>query len=218
MDIVVFDLDGTLLSTDSTKTWLVKQLKSHPLRFIAAVFISPIALPLMKFKKYKSKGASLFLWIATFGLNKNQLEERFTSFSIELKKNAAPEIYWFKEGVTTLESHVKANRKIIIATAAPELLASALLQSINVDATVIGTPLQKRAGGWIGGVHCRHEEKLRRLERIGISSQWLATYTDDITEDYPILINSKNPYLINSSNKQKEASHNLKNLHYLEWH
>lgn len=216
MDVVVFDLDGTLLSTDSTKVWLTKQLKSHPLRFIGAIFITPIAIPLMKFKKSKSIGASLFLWVATYGLNKNQLEEKFRAFSTEIKSNSISELYWFKEGISELESHIKANRAVFIATAAPELLALELLKSININATVVGTPLTRKIGGWISGIHCRHEEKLRRLQLIGINPQWLATYTDDIEEDYPILVNCKQPYLINDD-RQRELKNGLKDIHYLEW-
>ncbi|QUV71461.1 hypothetical protein AbD4_03865 [Acinetobacter baumannii] len=36
-EIVVFDLDGTLLSGDSTKAWLTDKLKSNLLRFIACI-------------------------------------------------------------------------------------------------------------------------------------------------------------------------------------
>lgn len=216
MEAVVFDLDGTLLSTDSTKVWLTKQLKSHPLRFIGAISIMPIAISLMKVKKYKLIGASLFLWIATYGLNKNQLEENFRNFSTEIKNTSTTKLYWFEKGISELETHLKDGRQIIIVTAAPELLALELLKSIDLNTKVVGTPLKRKMGGWIGGIHCRHEEKLRRLQLIGITPQWLATYTDDIEEDYPILVNSKYPYVVNGD-KQKELSSKLKNIHYLEW-
>lgn len=75
-------MDGTLLSGDSTRTWLTDKLKSNIFRFIAALIVTPIALPLMKFKKYKSKGASLYLWIATYSLNEQELEY---SFKISLR-------------------------------------------------------------------------------------------------------------------------------------
>ncbi|ENV32683.1 hypothetical protein F960_03190 [Acinetobacter gerneri DSM 14967 = CIP 107464 = MTCC 9824] len=70
-------------------------------------------------------------------------------------------------------------------------------------------------GGWVGEIHYRHEEKLRRLQLIGINQKWLATYSDDIEEDYPILENSKYPYLINGG-KQKKLSKKLKNIQCLE--
>lgn len=85
-EIVVFDLDGTLLSGDSTKAWLTDKLKSNIFRFIAALIVMPIALLIMKFKKYKSNGASLYLWIATYGLNEEKLEYSFKNFSKIISK------------------------------------------------------------------------------------------------------------------------------------
>lgn len=45
--IVIFDLDETLLSGKSTRTWLTDKLKSNIFIFIAAI----IVLSLMNFKK-----------------------------------------------------------------------------------------------------------------------------------------------------------------------
>ncbi len=53
---------------------------------------------------------------------------------------------------------------MFIATAAPEKLANVLLESINLDVQIIGTPLQKKLRGWTSGIHCRSEEKVRRLD------------------------------------------------------
>ncbi|RJN85014.1 hypothetical protein D3X63_13580, partial [Acinetobacter baumannii] len=57
---------------------------------------------------------------------------------------------------------------MFIATAAPEKLANVLLESINLDVQIIGTPLQKKLGGWTSGIHCRSEEKVRRLNKLDI--------------------------------------------------
>ncbi|MFW1861657.1 hypothetical protein ACG9XP_07515 [Acinetobacter baumannii] len=55
-EIIIFDLDETLLSDEFTRTWLTDKLKSNIFRFITALIVTLIALSLMKFKKYKSKG------------------------------------------------------------------------------------------------------------------------------------------------------------------
>ncbi|WP_409360012.1 hypothetical protein [Acinetobacter baumannii] len=55
-EIIVFDLDETLLSDEFTRIWLTDKLKSNIFRFITALIVTLIALSLMKFKKYKSKG------------------------------------------------------------------------------------------------------------------------------------------------------------------
>lgn len=215
-EVVVFDLDGTLLSGDSTKHWLSKQLKSNVLRFLSAIVVLPVAIPLMKFKQSKSFGASLLLWIATYGLSAIQLEENLNAFAVNVKKNLMPKLYWFEDGVSVLKNHLQEHRVIFIVTASPEPLANALLKSIGLDVKVVGTPLKRKMNGWIGGAHCRHHEKLRRLSLIGICPQWYATYSDDIDEDYPILQGANSAYLINANQKKKPMSE-LKNIYYLQW-
>lgn len=105
---------------------------------------------------------------------------------------------------------------MFIATAAPEKLANVLLESINLNVKIIGTPLQNKLGGWISGIHCRSEEKVRRLNKLDIKQPWLATYSDDIEDDLPILISAKLPYLINGDNN-KIKNIKIKNLKILNW-
>ncbi|MDU6283938.1 MAG: haloacid dehalogenase-like hydrolase [Acinetobacter sp.] len=213
-EIVVFDLDGTLLSGDSTKAWLTDKLKSNIFRFIAALIVMPIALPIMKFKKYKSNGASLYLWIATYGLNEEKLEYSFKNFSKNIKNNSFNSLYWFEQGINEVKDHLANRRIVFIATAAPEKLANVLLDSINLDVRIIGTPLQNKLGGWISGIHCRSEEKVRRLNKLDIKQPWFATYSNDIENDLPILISAKLPYLINEDNN-KIKNIKIKNLKIL---
>ncbi|MDC4636052.1 haloacid dehalogenase-like hydrolase [Acinetobacter baumannii] len=215
-EIVVFDLDGTLLSGDSTRTWLTDKLKSNIFRFIAALIVTPIALPLMKFKKYKSKGASLYLWIATYSLNEQELEYSFKNFSKNINETTSSSLYWFEQGIAEVKDHLANGRIVFIATAAPEKLANVLLDSINLNVQIIGTPLQNKLGGWVSGIHCRAEEKVKRLNKIDIKQPWFATYSDDIEDDLPILISAKLPYLINGDNN-KIKNIKINNLKILNW-
>ncbi|OCY55897.1 haloacid dehalogenase-like hydrolase, partial [Acinetobacter pittii] len=201
-------------SGDSTKAWLTDKLKSNIFRFIAALIVMPIALPIMKFKKYKSNGASLYLWIATYGLNEEKLEYSFKNFSKNIKNNSFNSLYWFEQGINEVKDHLANRRIVFIATAAPEKLANVLLDSINLDVRIIGTPLQNKLGGWISGIHCRSEEKVRRLNKLDIKQPWFATYSDDIENDLPILISAKLPYLINEDNN-KIKNIKIKNLKIL---
>lgn len=215
-EIVVFDLDGTLLSGDSTRTWLTDKLKSNIFRFIGALIVTPIALPLMKFKKYKSKGASLYLWIATYSLNEQELEYSFKNFSKNINETTFSSLYWFEQGIAEVKDHLANGRIVFIATAAPEKLAKVLLDSINLNVQIIGTPLQNKLGGWVSGIHCRAEEKVKRLNKLDIKQPWFATYSDDIEDDLPILIGAILPYLINGDNN-KIKNIKIKNLKMLNW-
>ncbi|NUG02892.1 haloacid dehalogenase-like hydrolase, partial [Acinetobacter oleivorans] len=184
-------------------------------RLSGAILIMPLAIPLMKIKKYKSIGASLFLWLATVGLSDTELHESFIKFSEKIKAKSYDDLYWFMDGIQEMDKHIENGKKVIIVTAAPEILATVLVKSIGMNVNIIGTPLKKKIGGWIGGEHCRHKEKVRRLELQGIKGPWFATYSDDIEDDYPILMNSKNPYLINSDNKK--IDNKLTNVIKLKW-
>lgn len=170
----------------------------------------------MKFKKYKSKGASLYLWIATYDLNEEKLEYSFKNFSKNIKNNSFNSLYWFEQGINEVKDHLANRRIVFIATAAPEKLANVLLDSINLDVRIIGTPLQNKLGGWISGIHCRSEEKVRSLNKLHIKQPWFATYSDDIEDDLPILISAKLPYLINGDNN-KIKNIKIKNLKILNW-
>jgi phosphatidylglycerophosphatase C len=170
----------------------------------------------MKFKKYKSKGASLYLWIATYSLKEEELEYSFKNFSKNIKNNSFNSLYWFEQGINEVKDHLANRRIVFIATAAPEKLANVLLDSINLDVRIIGTPLQNKLGGWISGIHCRSEEKVRRLNKLDIKQPWFATYSDDIEDDLPILISAKLPYLINGDNN-KIKNIKIKNLKILNW-
>ena len=197
--IVIFDMDGTLFAADSTKLWLTQQLKQHFLRFMLGISIFPIAILLMQIKLFKGLGASLFVWVATVGLTEHQLKQNFSTFVHQLK--------WFKDALITINEHLAQNRRVIVVTAAPEWLAQAIISSVGLPIEVLGTPLKPILGGWVGGKHCRHQEKIVRLNQIGVTAPWFITYSDHAKDDFPILINSQYAYLINASTQHPQFKH-----------
>ncbi|AOA58589.1 HAD family hydrolase [Acinetobacter larvae] len=112
------------------------------------------------------------------------MKNSLIKFSENIKADYFDELHWFKDGIHILNEHVKNGKKVIVVTAAPEKLASVLVASIGIQAKVIGTPLKRKIGGWVGGKHCRHDEKLRRLKLCGVKGPWYATYSDDIEDDF----------------------------------
>ncbi|MBL3524919.1 MULTISPECIES: haloacid dehalogenase-like hydrolase [Serratia] len=213
--VVIFDLDKTLLSGDSTKAWMLMRFKSGKLRFLCAAILAPIALVFLKSKKFKFIGAYMLLFVASFRMDEREMIDSFSSFSSKIRDGEINSVRWFDDGFKEVLKHLKEGRRVIIATAAPELLAYKILDAVNLNIEVIGTPLSKSLlGGWIGGTHCRNEEKVRRIKSIGVSTKWYAAYTDDFNDDYPILLNSENPYLINSTCKKEYV---VKNLKLLNW-
>jgi len=215
--VVVFDLDETLLSKDSMKTWFFIQFKNNILRLICLILLSPFVLLLLFFRKYRIFGISLLTWIATYGLSKSELEQSFKCFAQHIKEHKIPSLYWYSEGILELQNHLNAGHRVILATASPEMLAIFLLQSLNIQIEIVGTPLQQKFGGWIATSRCWHNEKVRRLSLLNVQKPWLASYSDNIKDDYPILINCKYPNLINGNDPKKVNTH-LQQIKHLTWH
>jgi len=64
----VFDLDGTLLTGDSTSIWMIDCIRNSLWRTAIAIAGLPFALPLALYAPSRRIGGSIFLWIATVGL------------------------------------------------------------------------------------------------------------------------------------------------------
>ena len=215
-NVVVFDMDKTLLSSDATKEWMLMRFKSGVLRFLCALLCAPFALVLLRTNRLKSYGASALFYVASFGMNEKELFESFSCFASNLSKGILTKINWMDDGLHELYMHKAEGRRVIIATGSPEDFAKEIFSAKNIDVEVIGTILSKKTlGGWVVKYHCRSQEKVRRILNKGVESKWHSTYTDDIEEDYPILINAQNKFLINS--QRDNNGNKIKDIKNLSW-
>ncbi|AXI02647.1 haloacid dehalogenase-like hydrolase [Aquirhabdus parva] len=197
--IVVFDLDKTLLAVDSTETWIREQIFGSPYRFAMGVVSAPLGLMLMHFPEKRKFGASIFLWIATVGLNESQKMESIEQFNQRFHAGLTKS-YWFKDGIAVLEEHIQNGHKVIIVTAAPKLLAEKLFEPWKDEVAVIGSTVRALWGGWISDRLCRHSEKCNFLMENGFGVNWDFAYSDS-EDDIPILAAAEKAYLINASRK-----------------
>lgn len=216
VETVIFDLDGTLLSGDCTKIWLIHRFRTNVLRLIVVLFCLPIALSLLLFKPSRTLGASMFLWLASCMSPEQQLIADVYHFALKVKNNTLHDLHWFDLGIAEIRLHQQQGRSIVIATAAPEVLVKQLLDVMDFQVQLVGSELTYKYGGWVCTSHCRNEVKVQRLKIIGVNAPWFAAYSDDLEQDYPILVNSVQPYLINAKNKQR-VKPALKNLKHLNW-
>lgn len=194
---VVFDLDGTLLSGDSTSRWVKARIAASGARLAAAVIVAPLALLLMAFACSRRWGASAFLWIASIGQDEDALRRSFAAFADRLNRGEA-EIHWRPAGVAALAGHVRQGRRVVVATAAPRWLAEPLLEGLGVTVEVVGSDLGRWSGGWIGVRHCRHEAKCAALEHAGHGRRWAVAYSDS-ADDMPLLASAEIAHLVNAS-------------------
>jgi phosphatidylglycerophosphatase C len=213
----VFDLDGTLLTTDSTALWMLGLITKSWLRMAVAVVCAPIALPLLLIPSWRKVGATAFLRIAARDLNQVSLEETMDAFARRFHEQSLG-LRWRAEGIRVLQQHLENGHRVVVVTAAPVLLATRLLFPWAPRIEIIGSELQKRENGWTCTYHCRGQEKCHALERAGFGRQLDYAYSDSL-DDLPILQNARLPYVINPTARMQRRLVRLghANIKGLRW-
>jgi len=206
--LAVFDLDGTLLDGDSTALWLWDRVRRSVPRLLTTLLIAPIAIPMVILPHTRRAGASILLWIATAGLNERQLRASCADFATRFQARTLP-LHWRDQGVETLDTHLAGGDQVVIVTAAPTVLAQALVTPLDRPIIVLGTSLKRRAGGWVADVHCRNQRKCQALAEAGHGARWAYAYTDSL-DDLPLLRGADAPMIVGCG---KAAKRRLSRAH-----
>lgn len=193
--IAVFDLDGTLLAGDSTAAWLRMLLLSSGLRFLVAAITLPVCTPLLYFPSLRRIGASILLWIATFGYDEKALADSIESFARSFEAGRTS-LRWRRDGLREMQRHMAVGERVVVVTAAPVLLAERLFVPYSGIA-VLGSTLGRWLGGWVVAHHCHGREKCRALEDGGYGAVWKYTYTDS-HDDAPLLARAEHAFTVNA--------------------
>jgi phosphatidylglycerophosphatase C len=204
-DCAVFDLDKTLLSADSTVTWMRGLLQASPWKLPAVLVVFPVAVVLLHLPSARRIGASILLWIATFGLDQVALKRSMDAFAT-LFEQGLRSLRWFDDGIGELKDHIARGHRVVVVTAAPQWLAERLLMAFGGDLQVIGSSLRRVANGWVVQRHCRGIEKCHMLLDAGYGAAWRWAYSDS-EDDAPMLACAKEAFLVNASAKiQRRAA------------
>jgi phosphatidylglycerophosphatase C len=197
--LAVFDLDGTLLDGDSTALWLWYRVRRSPLRALAAITVLPLAGAMVALPRTRRAGASILLWIATFGLCEKALRQSCARFGATFRAGGSA-LSWRVGGMAALQEHLKAGERVVVVTAAPAILAQALIGPLGHPIEVLGTSLKRRGGGWIADVHCRNQRKCQALAEAGYGARWAYAYTDSL-DDLPLLRGAETPVIVKGGKK-----------------
>ncbi|GGL27710.1 haloacid dehalogenase-like hydrolase [Caulobacter rhizosphaerae] len=192
--LAVFDLDGTLLDSDSTALWLWDRARRSLPRLLAILLVAPVAIPMVIAPRTRRTGASILLWIATVGLDERELQDSCAAFASRFQAGALP-LRWRRQGVETLEGHFARGDEVVVVTAAPTVLAQSLIGPLDRPIVVLGTSLKRQAGGWVADVHCRHQRKCQALAEAGHGPRWAYAYTDSL-DDLPLLRGADAPMIV----------------------
>lgn len=197
--LAVFDLDGTLLDGDSTGLWLWGRVRRSPLRALAVLAVAPFAAPMVMIPRTRQLGASILLWIATAGLGERALRDSCAGFG-EAFRAGGSALAWRPGGLAALKAHLDAGDRVVVVTAAPAILAQALIGPLGQPIEVLGTSLKRRGGGWVADVHCRHQRKCQALAEAGHGARWAYAYTDSL-DDLPLLRGAETPVIVKGGKK-----------------
>lgn len=213
----MFDLDKTLLSADSTVEWMRGLLWASPLKLLAALPVLPAALVMLHMPSTRRTGASLLLWIATFGLDRAALDQSIDAFAARFERGMRS-LRWIDDGMLRLREHVAQGDRVVVVTAAPLWLAGRLLAPFASDLTVIGSELRRSGGGWIVKRHCRGMEKCRMLLEAGYGKAWRWAYSDS-ADDAPMLARAREAFLVNATarTQRRAAAHGASHAVVLHW-
>jgi phosphatidylglycerophosphatase C len=204
-DCAVFDLDKTLLSADSTVAWIRCLLRRSPWKLVAVLPVLPFALVFLHVPSARHAGASVLLWIATFGLDRPAVDQSIEAFATRFELGLRG-LRWFDDGMERLKEHIAHGDRVVVVTAAPQWLAERLLVSFGGDLQVIGSSLRREGGGWVVQRHCRGGEKCRMLFEAEYGEAWRWAYSDS-DDDAPMLARANEAFLVNASAKvQRRAA------------
>lgn len=203
-DCAVFDLDKTLLSADSTVAWMRGLLRTSPWKLPAVFVVFPVALLLLHLPSARRTGASVLLWLATFGLDEAGLMRSIDAFATRFEQGM-PSLRWFDDGIRELRTHIAAGHRVVVVTAAPQWLAARLLTSYGDNVPVIGSSLRKARRGWVLERHCRGAEKCSMLLEAGYGDAWQWAYSDS-EDDAPMLARAQEAFLVNANVKTRRLA------------
>ena len=155
--IVVFDVDGTLIKTDTLLICLKKLKRDKQL--LKNLFLFSFAFILWKFKLISDKKCKE-LFLKNFKiceyLNKFKGEWLIEELINDLNPAAIKRLEW----------HKKNNDRIILCSASPRLLLQPLANKLDVE--LICTEVKHLRGNWLPKIispNCKGIEKLNRLTK-----------------------------------------------------
>ena len=191
---VLFDFDGTLVRGDCAAAWLRGQLRSHPLRRLAAGLSFPFLAPGLGWWRSAWVPASFYTWLATVGRTQEALTEAREDFlrDCTLRRDEL----LIAPAVRRLHAHLAAGDEVVIITGAEAGLAREVWRALGQpDVPVVGSSVRQAFGGWIGQEHTIGPRKITALAREGIRPPFAAVYSDSFW-DLPLLCETARPVLV----------------------
>lgn len=196
---VVFDLDGTLLASDSVRNLILHVLGRSPVRLSLALLTSPMWLALGVRRATRLQAERVVLWSVTVGRSATDFAELVREFAAEY----AGESSGRRHTVTLqrLAAHRAAGDRVVIATGCAAPLAREICLVLGLrDVAIVASTFRLRRWRLPHAVPARGQQKLVALQEAGFEPPFDHAYSDSIA-DLPLLRGARTPHLVRPSDK-----------------
>ncbi len=158
-DIVAFDFDGTITTTDSFVVFL-RYLARH--RFRASMLAAWYPLLAYPFHRNRGRLKSQLLTLAWGGISRSEA----TALAEDFAHTTLPH-YVRPQALEEIQTHQGAGRLVCLVSASPDLYLRPWAAQLGVNIVLASRLIEAEDGtlpGPLLGENCRKAEKVRRLE------------------------------------------------------
>ena len=201
----IFDLDRTLTVRGCFTPFALYAAKEHPSCFISLPSIL-LAASANSLGFYHRDNLKLLIWRKVLGgLHRARIEALGIEFGETWAKNELR-----RETKAVLKRHRAAGDRLVLATAAMDIVAEPFGRSLGFDdiiSTRTAWTADGRISGAFDGLNCYGEEKLRRVKNTlgDIDPKGTTAYSDHIT-DLPLLLWVANGVAVNPHKPLRDAA------------
>ncbi|WP_299036062.1 haloacid dehalogenase-like hydrolase [uncultured Pseudokineococcus sp.] len=199
-EVVVVDLDGTLVAGDAFAALLRHLLSRHRLRLLAAVVAAPLWAPALVLPPTRSVAERGLVWLAGLGLDDG-------AFAEEARRVAAVHAdadggRVAAAGVERVREHLRRGDRVVVATGCAEPLAREVCAVMGLgDVEVVASTLVRHRWRFPEPVlHARGPGKMRALEAAGVVLPVDHAYSDS-ARDVPLLRAARVPHVVDPSRR-----------------
>lgn len=196
--VVVFDLDGTLVAGDSFGSFMRHLITRHPLRCGLALFTAPVWAPTRPLPPTRLAAERYLVWLAAAGMD----EETFAAAARDFATRHAG-VDGGRTATAALarvRQHVVAGDRVLVATGCAAPLAQGICGVIGLDEleVVASTIVRRRWGLPRQLVPARGAGKLRALTAAGVQLPVDHAYSDSFA-DLPLLRAARTAHVVDPS-------------------
>lgn len=193
INIALFDFDGTITKTDTSKILIIELLKYSPLRFFIVMY-DLIHILLSKDSETVQRKKNKIICKLTKRLKEKELQTSINCYSDKVESLYRKEVF---DAINELQK-----KKIlpIIVTASPEFAVNNVFKKLNIK--VIGTKFDICDGkftGKLSSLNCYGDEKTNRIQawvsntntQVNILECW-----GDSIADYPMMLMAQSHFWV----------------------